>query len=124
MKIRMKGNSIRLRLTQPEVAQFCQEGSLTERVQIGSAKFSYALVAKAGIQTLKAAYEQDTLTIYMPKEITQTWAHNDQVGHDNGVAWDNGTELALLVEKDFTCLDNTLEDQSQNYPHPKLEQGR
>ena len=121
MKIRMKGNSIRLRLTRPEVAQFCQEGTLTERVEIGAATFSYTLLAKAGLETLEASYAEDILTIYMPKDITETWAHNDRVGHDNGVAWDNGTELALLVEKDFTCLDNTTEDQSQNYPHPKKQ---
>jgi hypothetical protein len=24
-----------------------------------------------------------------------------------------------LLEKDFACLDNTLEDQSDNYPNPK-----
>jgi hypothetical protein len=27
-------------------------------------------------------------------------------------------ELFLLIEKDFVCLDNTFEDQSDNYPNP------
>jgi hypothetical protein len=27
----------------------------------------------------------------------------------------------LLVEKDFVCLDNTIEDQSDNYPNPLAE---
>jgi hypothetical protein len=35
-----------------------------------------------------------------------------------------GTEekLHLLVEKDFTCLDNVTEDQSDNYPNPLLKE--
>jgi hypothetical protein len=30
----------------------------------------------------------------------------------------NDKYLFLLVEKDFVCLDNTVEDQSDNYPNP------
>jgi hypothetical protein len=29
--------------------------------------------------------------------------------------------LYLLVEKDYTCLDNVEEDQSDNYPNPLLK---
>jgi len=29
-----------------------------------------------------------------------------------------GVQLHLLLEKDFVCLDNTAEDQSDNYPNP------
>ena len=33
-------------------------------------------------------------------------------------------DLVLLVEKDFTCLDNAEEDQSDNYPNPLAEKLR
>jgi hypothetical protein len=35
MKIRIKGNSIRLRLTQSEVGQFVQEWIIKEQIQFG-----------------------------------------------------------------------------------------
>jgi hypothetical protein len=37
----------------------------------------------------------------------------DRVGFEDTV-----DQLHLLVEKDFTCLDNVAEDQSDNYPNP------
>ena len=39
-------------------------------------------------------------------------------GFQHKQALSNGKELFLLVEKDFVCLDNTFEDQSDNYPNP------
>ncbi len=39
--------------------------------------------------------------------------NTDEVGFEN----EQG-KLFLLVEKDFTCLDNVSEDQSDNYPNP------
>ena len=33
---------------------------------------------------------------------------------------EKGDPLYLLVEKDFTCLDQVEEDQSDNYPNPQL----
>lgn len=40
------------------------------------------------------------------------------VGFNNKMPLDNGEHLFLLVEKDFVCLDNTFEDQSDNFPNP------
>jgi hypothetical protein len=34
---------------------------------------------------------------------------------------ENGKELFLLLEKDFVCLDETIEDQSDNYPNPLMD---
>jgi hypothetical protein len=42
----------------------------------------------------------------------------DVIGFDNTIDMDNGRKLFLLIEKDFVCLDHTLEDQSDNYENP------
>jgi hypothetical protein len=46
---------------------------------------------------------------FMVKE----WEDTDKVGFEETA----GT-IYLLVEKDFKCLDNVAEDQSDNYPNP------
>jgi len=43
-------------------------------------------------------------------------ATTDRTGFEN-----NAGGLQLLVEKDFTCLDNVAEDQSDNYSNPLNE---
>jgi hypothetical protein len=41
------------------------------------------------------------------------WASTDRVGYES-----NHNQMYLLIEKDFKCLDNVAEDQSDNYPNP------
>ncbi|MEO0570999.1 MAG: hypothetical protein AAF039_04790 [Bacteroidota bacterium] len=120
MKIRIKGNSLRFRLTKKEVETFSKTGSFTERTYFRSKAFTYALIAKNGIPELEADFVNDTITIYFPKSEQEGWARSDRVGYSNSVNWNDNSNLSLLVEKDFTCLDHTVEDQSDNYPNPRL----
>ncbi len=120
MKIRIKGNSVRFRLTKTEVETFSKTGSYAEATHFKSKSLTYALVAKKGITELEADFVENGISIYFPESEQENWAKSDQVGFSNSVDWNNQEELALLVEKDFSCLDNTIEDQSDNYPNPKL----
>ena len=58
------------------------------------------------------------LIIFLPKENAQNWFTNSKVGYRSTVKIDEKNILVLLVEKDFQCLDETEEDQSNNYPNP------
>lgn len=119
MKIRIKGNSIRLRLTKPEVGMFCREGSCAETIDFGTNSLTYSLEAKEKITDLEASYTADRITVYMPMEAKQNWFDSTRVGYSTTMARDTENHLSILVEKDFTCMDNTLEDQSDTYPNPK-----
>jgi hypothetical protein len=115
MKIRIKNNSIRYRLTRSDVADLVASGQLEDSVDFGAEKFVYALtVLKAG--ELTASFENNTVTLFMSEKMVDELANTDKVGFEN-----NYKELYLLVEKDFTCLDNVAEDQSDNYPNPLAE---
>jgi hypothetical protein len=120
MKIRIKGNSVRFRLTKTEVETFGKTGSIAEVTHFESKAFTYALVAKSGITELEADFVDSAITIYFPKSEQESWVTNQKVGYSNSADWNDPRALSLLVEKDFTCLDNTIEDQSDNYPNPKL----
>lgn len=120
MKIRIKGNSIRLRLTKSEVATFCDKGQCQETVIFGNRRLTYSLVDKEGIETLEATYAGDTITVYITRDAKDTWLASDRVGYSNVVDSNSPDQLSILVEKDFICMDDSLEDQSDNYPNPKL----
>ncbi|MEM9001541.1 MAG: hypothetical protein AAGB24_14860 [Bacteroidota bacterium] len=121
MKIRIKGNAVRMRLTKTEVAIFCAKGKYEETTDFGGRTLRYALRAKAGISELEADFIGDAITLYLPEESLSTWETSNRVGYANSTDWNDGGQLSLLVEKDFTCLDNTIEDQSDNYPNPRLK---
>ena len=59
--------------------------------------------------------------MYLPEKDKLAWANSDRVGLQHTIVMENGKELFLLVEKDFVCLDETIEDQSDNYPNPWMD---
>lgn len=114
MKIRIKGNSLRYRLTKSDVDHFAKEGYLEEVTVFGSDVLTYAL-QRDGSDQLSANFDNHKITLFMPEQMVKNWATTDRVGFEKT----NGP-LYLLVEKDFKCLDNVAEDQSDNYPNPLL----
>lgn len=121
MKIRIKGNSIRLRLTKSEVGLFCKEGNYTETINFGNSSLTYRLMAKEGLMGLAADYSGNTITVFMPMEAKQNWYDSPRVGYSGTVGAETENQLSILVEKDFVCMDEAVEDQSDNYPNPKLQ---
>lgn len=121
MKIRIKGNSIRLRLTKTEITNFGEQGSIEERTLFAGGIFlSYKLQRQPGIDELKASYSENRITVLVPEAMAQEWVATDIVGFENKMDTGNGEQLFLLIEKDWVCLDNTFEDQSDNFPNPNL----
>ena len=119
MKIRIKGNSIRYRLTQTEIVNFGKNGYLEERTEfLNGTAFHYRLEKKTGITNLEASFSGNNICVFVPESIADKWITTDIVGFDNRIKIGEGKELFLLIEKDFVCLDHTFEDQSDNYPNP------
>src|SRR5690606_14442642 len=118
MKIRTKGNSIRYRLTKTEVETFCKVGFFEERTEFREHIFKYVLRSKENISHLEADFKNDTISMYLPEQSKKEWANSEHVGFQHSFSIGNGKELHLLLEKDFVCLDETGEDQSDNYPNP------
>lgn len=118
MKIRIKGNSIRYRLTKTEVDNFGANGILQDKTEFGNNEFIYSLESSSSINNLAATLDGNKITLLVPEEIKNEWVNTNVVGFNNKMQIGNGKELFLLLEKDFVCLDNTFEDQSDNYPNP------
>lgn len=118
MKLRIKGNSIRIRLARKEVATIAEIGYIDEQTHFGENVFTYALKKSEHIDSLSAVYENNTMTMLVPDQWVKDWPNNDQVGLAATITLTDGKQLMLLLEKDFVCLDETTEDQSDHYPNP------
>ena len=118
MKLRIKSNSIRIRLTKSEVCQLANTGYLEEQTSFGENAFVYALQSvDAG--KMSASFNTNKITVFIPAAFIKGWDENDTVGF-RGTMTTGNNNLDLLVEKDFICLDETTEDQSDNYENPKI----
>ncbi len=118
MKIRIKGNAIRLRLTRSEVQAVATEGYLADETAFRVARFTYALKADPNLDQLNADFKDGTITLYMPTSFAQEWYNTEKVGFEHHLKFHSGELLHLLIEKDFMCMDESTEDQSDNYPNP------
>ena len=118
MKIRIKGNTIRFRLTKSEVEHFGKYGTLEETTSFGNATFTYALETKPTGSELLASFANGRLVFHVPAVIVREWTTTEKVGYGGEMEIGDGKILYLLLEKDFKCLDETTEDQSDNYDNP------
>lgn len=118
MKIRVQGNSIRIRLSKSEVSQLVNEGIVEEKTSFLNSSFGYCLKSIAGIKELSASYEDNQIIMFVPESLLENWPTNNIVGFEANMPVSETDSLYLLLEKDFKCLDNTSEDQSDNFENP------
>ena len=118
MKLRIKGNSLRIRLTRSEVGKLADTGYLEEQTLFAGNKFVYALQSVDNGNELSATLDTNKITMFVPNEFIKDWQENNVVGFDANIPVSEHDTLYLLLEKDFACLDQTTEDQSDNYVNP------
>ncbi len=115
MKLRIKGDTIRLRLTQSEVAVVVRGDAVVETTSLPQT-FSYALETSG--DTIGAAFDGGRMTVNVPQAIALRWAGTEEVsirGREGGVE--------ILVEKDFACVvPREGEEDPDAFPNP-LAQG-
>ena len=117
MKIRIRGNSIRMRLSKTDVRRLCESGCLQEETVFPNSRFVYAL-QKADTAELSASFEDNTIRLLVPATFLANWHANNVVGMNSNMPVSETVSLYLLIEKDFACLDHSSEDQSDNYENP------
>lgn len=122
MKLRVKNNSVRLRLTQSEVARFKDSGRVEEAIEFGiepHQRFVYVIKSGAETKTMRAAIENNRITILVPKAQADEWTNTAQIGIENEQTIGGGKTLRLLIEKDFACLEPRAgETDADTFPHP------
>jgi hypothetical protein len=125
MKLRIKGNSIRLRLLRSEVERFAAAGQISETVEFGpgpTSFFRYTLLISPDVKTTSAEFRGNEIAIMVPEATARMWIKSDMVGFDIAQPIGNGDTLSILVEKDFVCLDRPNDpDREDAFPNPSSE---
>jgi hypothetical protein len=123
MKLRIKGDSLRLRVSRSEVARLLAGDRLEDTIHFApeaSAKFTYALQQEASVSRPTVQYAGNKVTILIPADQANEWGVTDQVGIAEDIRLGGIGTLALLIEKDFACLDRSEEDNEDTFPNPNM----
>jgi Family of unknown function (DUF7009) len=124
VKLRIKGDSLRLRLSQGEMRALAEKGEVEDRVSFpGGVALRYRLRVDQNNQSISAAYASDLIDIRVPRTLSERWCGTDLVTLSASQRLGAG-ELRIVLEKDWACLaPREGEDESDNFPHPEAGQG-
>ena len=120
MKLRIKDNSVRLRLTRSEVDALRANGTVVSKVEFpGARELRYRLESSPASVNPAAFFSDNAVTVRLPESAVLAWVTTEQVSLQGEQLLDDGAMLKILVEKDFACLTKREdEDESDMYPHP------
>jgi len=129
MKLRIKGNSLRLRLLRREVEQFGKNGRISETICFGSspaAQLTYVLEFDRQAQSITSHFADNQITVKIPDAVARNWIESDEITLKSEQPIENGitnnaskNNLKILIEKDFACLDRKDDpDNADAFPHP------
>jgi len=126
MKLRIRDNSIRFRLTRTEVHALRHDGSVSAELHFsGGASIHYVVESSPDGRKPGAYYTNNTIGLRIPVSIVNTWADSDQISVSAEETLSANETLILLLEKDFTCLtERSGEDESDMFPNPHERQER
>lgn len=121
MKLRMKENSLRLRVSPSEMARLLREGRIEETVRLGAdpaAKLTYALEQSPEAPSATVRYQPQSITVVVPARDAEVWAESQDVGLYSQIEMGLDS-LELAVEKDFACLDKSDAANADTFPNPR-----
>lgn len=113
MKLRIKGDSVRLRLARSEVRRLVEAGRVEETTHF-AAGGTLGYVLQAG-DVCAVEFNGARIVVTLPETEAREWAAGEQVGIYRTP--ESGVQLA--VEKDFECLDREDPDKADAYPNPR-----
>ena len=123
MKLRIKGNSLRLRVTPSDIEQLLRDGAIQEHVQFTANpkdRLTYEVISSPSEPTATVAYRSGNITVTLPELHLQTWAGSDDVGVYTDIALGDGQVLSVAIEKDFACLDLSDAENEDTFPNPNV----
>ncbi|WKN42561.1 DUF7009 family protein [Tunicatimonas pelagia] len=121
MKLRIKGNSLRLRLTQAEVQRISEGESVREVMNIGGGNpsFIYSLTIHANQLPVAVVYQNHEIHVTISRQVSRQWATTNQISIEENIPTEDRHSLHVLIEKDFRCLHRNVQDEPDQFPNPK-----
>ena len=120
MKLRIKGDSLRLRLARGEMRTLAERGEVEDGVAFpGGAALRYRVRLDNNKQEISVSYNSNLIEILVPRALSERWCGTELVTLSATETIATG-ELRIVLEKDWACLaPREGEDESDNFPHPR-----
>ncbi len=120
MKLRIRGNSIRMRVSQSELSSIQAHGRCEDEVRFaggGALRYRVEVVPDGPLEARLAGTD---IALCVPRAAVERWSAPEEVSITGEQPLEGGDRLALLLEKDFACLaPRAGEDEADLFPNPQ-----
>jgi hypothetical protein len=124
MKLRIRGDSIRLRLKRGEVDRIAAGGSIVEETHFPQSVLTCRLDVSEN-SDISASFDNGSVVVSLPKSKVLSWVGSDEVSLHAEQQLSGTGSLSVLIEKDFGCLEpghhRDCEDDQDTFPHPSAQ---
>jgi hypothetical protein len=114
MKLRIQGDSLRLRLVETEVNQLVSQGRVESSIRFADGALIYSLEASGSADRVYASLDASGICVTIPAATAKAWAESSQVSIEGPLQ----PPPRVLVEKDFQCLHKPPDDTPGAYRNP------
>jgi hypothetical protein len=119
MKLRLRENSIRLRLLQSEIKLLKEIGSVSETITFNASQILIYRLQISEVSEIQASFEGSEIIVEIPLQTANNWINTEQVGLEFKQKIFDAKSLSILIEKDFVCVERPLDaDNKDAFPHP------
>jgi hypothetical protein len=122
MKLRIKGDSLRLRIARSELARLQAGERVQETIHFTAApeaRLSYSLQIKSQPVPIRVEYEAQEVSVILSEEQAVTWSQDSEVGVYATVDIGSQRQLEVALEKDFACLDRDEQGNEDTFANPQ-----
>ena len=119
MKLRFHDNSLRLRLSQSEVAELRDEGRVENTLTFAPGQTLKYSIERGEVSAVTASISEGAIRVVTPSGTILGWIASDQTGVEG-----HTDTLSILIEKDFQCLHRDSEEDAGAFPNPLAQRGR
>ncbi len=129
MKLRIRDNSLRLRLTKSEVERLGELGSVMSFSELGPGfknRLIYCIESCSLTESVQVSFETNIIRVVIPKSTARLWCFGAQVGIYAEQQM-SSSPLKIIIEKDFFCLKprtHEHENEADMFPNPNVSTGR
>lgn len=107
MKLRIRGDSLRVRVTQDELAALGRGEAVMDALHFGldpADALRCEVSASESAPALDATFDARTIRVAVPAAAVARLVATDEVGVSGERPLGDGRTMAVLLEKDFRCL--------------------
>ena len=125
MKLRIRGDSLRLRLSQGDVQRLGTHGRVESATHFApgpEGRLGIELVVDLHAVVVAAELEPRCIRVRLPTDLARVLTDTEEVGVRAEQDAGEGTKLVILIEKDFECVvAREGEPESDGFPNPRAE---